>query len=110
MILGIGALLANSICPWLMQTVDTKGGVIDFRGLFIVPLVVSAVAAVASRCSSACPVPVRAQPSPRTEILSSCRKKSACSLSAAATWAPPMPGPTTASRLILRSSDSFAGG
>ncbi len=30
-ILGIGALLANSICPWLLQSVYTTGGVTDFR-------------------------------------------------------------------------------
>jgi nucleoside transporter len=37
MILGIGALVANSICPWLLQEVFTKNGVTDFRGLFLVP-------------------------------------------------------------------------
>jgi nucleoside transporter len=46
-ILGIGALLAYSICPWLMQTVYTKGGVVDFKGLFMVPLIVASAAAVA---------------------------------------------------------------
>ena len=30
-ILGIGALLANSICPWLIQNVYTHDGVTDFR-------------------------------------------------------------------------------
>jgi hypothetical protein len=37
MILGIGALVANSICPWLLQEVFTKNGMTDFRGLFLVP-------------------------------------------------------------------------
>ncbi len=45
-ILGVGALLANSICPWLMQTVYTKGGVTDFKDLFLVPLIVASGAAV----------------------------------------------------------------
>ncbi len=46
-ILGVGALLANSICPWLIQKVYTTGGVTDFRGLFIVPMAVASVAAIA---------------------------------------------------------------
>lgn len=37
MILGVGALVANTICPWLFQEVFTKDGVTDFRGLFLVP-------------------------------------------------------------------------
>jgi nucleoside transporter len=47
MILGIGALLANSICPVLMQKVFTANGVTDFRGLFLVPLACASVAAIA---------------------------------------------------------------
>jgi hypothetical protein len=46
-ILGVGALLANSICPWLIQKVYTEGGVTDFRGLFMVPLVAASAAAIA---------------------------------------------------------------
>jgi hypothetical protein len=46
-ILGVGALLANSICPWLMQKVYTVNGVVDFRGLFMVPLIVGSIGAVA---------------------------------------------------------------
>jgi MFS family permease len=46
-ILGIGALLANSICPWLLQSVYTSGGVTDFTGLFMVPLTAATVAAIA---------------------------------------------------------------
>jgi hypothetical protein len=45
-ILGIGALLANSICPWLLQSVYTTGGVTDFKGLFMVPLVAASLAAI----------------------------------------------------------------
>jgi nucleoside transporter len=46
-ILGVGALLANSLCPWLMQTVHTANGVTDFHGLFLVPLAVASTAAIA---------------------------------------------------------------
>lgn len=50
-ILGIGALIANSICPWLMQTVYTSstaaGAATDFKGLFFVPLIAASAAAVA---------------------------------------------------------------
>ncbi|MBM3836817.1 MAG: MFS transporter [Verrucomicrobia bacterium] len=38
MILGIGSLAANSVCPYLLQTVFTKDSVTDFRGLFLVPM------------------------------------------------------------------------
>ncbi len=44
MYLGIGALLANSVCPYLIQTVFAPQGVINFRGLFLVPTI-SAIAA-----------------------------------------------------------------
>jgi nucleoside transporter len=47
MILGVGALVANSICPKLMQTTFTQNGVTDFKGLFLVPLACSTAAAVA---------------------------------------------------------------
>ena len=47
MILGVGALAANSICPWLMQSVYTKDGVTDFRGLFLVPMAAAIVASLA---------------------------------------------------------------
>ena len=44
MILGVGALVANTICPGLLQVTFTHDGVTDFRGLFLVPCA-SAVAA-----------------------------------------------------------------
>jgi hypothetical protein len=46
MILGVGALVANSICPGLIQDTFTKGGVTDFKHLFFVPCF-SALAAAA---------------------------------------------------------------
>jgi MFS family permease len=45
-ILGVGALLAFSICPWLMQDIYTKAGVIDFKGLFLVPFATASIAAI----------------------------------------------------------------
>jgi nucleoside transporter len=47
MILGMGALIANSVCPYLLQKVFTHEGVVDFRGLFLVPLAVAVIAALA---------------------------------------------------------------
>jgi nucleoside transporter len=38
MILGVGALLANSVCPMLGQKVFSHNGATDFRGLFLVPM------------------------------------------------------------------------
>ena len=49
MILGIGALLANSICPWLLQEKFTNSvtKLTDFHGLFLVPMFSALGAAVA---------------------------------------------------------------
>jgi hypothetical protein len=47
MILGIGTLAANAICPWLIQVKFTAGGVTDFRGLFLLPCFIAIGAAVA---------------------------------------------------------------
>ncbi len=47
MILGVGALVANTVCPYLMQTVYTKDGVVDFKGLFLVPMAAAIVASLA---------------------------------------------------------------
>jgi MFS family permease len=46
-ILGVGALLAYSICPWLAQAVYTVNGATDFKGLFLVPLAAASAAAIA---------------------------------------------------------------
>jgi MFS family permease len=52
MILGIGALVANTICPRLIQdvfttTLEDGSKVTNFQGLFLVPLISAVVAAVA---------------------------------------------------------------
>ncbi len=47
MILGVGALVANSICPWLLQDVFTKDKITDWRGLFLVPCAAATLAAIA---------------------------------------------------------------
>jgi hypothetical protein len=46
MVLGLGALVANSICPWLIQEVYTVDGVTNFRGLFLVPCLTALGAAI----------------------------------------------------------------
>jgi len=49
MILGIGALLANSICPWLLQEKFTNVATtaVNFKGLFLVPMFAASTAAIA---------------------------------------------------------------
>ena len=47
MILGLGALLANSLCPYLGQKVFAHDGMTDFHGLFLVPMICGLVAAAA---------------------------------------------------------------
>ncbi len=51
MILGIGALVANTVCPKLIQdvyttTLENGTKVTDFQGLFLVPLISAVLAAV----------------------------------------------------------------
>ncbi len=46
-ILGIGSLAANYICPHLMQVTFTHGKVTDFHSLFLVPLAAATLAALA---------------------------------------------------------------
>lgn len=47
MILGVGSLVANSICPYLMQTTFTHDQKTDFHSLFLVPLAAAVFAALA---------------------------------------------------------------
>ena len=47
MVLGLGALLANSICPFLGQQVFTHDGITNYHGLFLVPMICGLIAAVA---------------------------------------------------------------
>jgi nucleoside transporter len=46
MILGIGSLVANSVCPYLMQSVFAHNGQTNFRGLFLVPLAAALLATI----------------------------------------------------------------
>lgn len=46
MVLGLGALVANSICPFLLQKTFTHNNLVDFKGLFLVPCFVALAAAV----------------------------------------------------------------
>jgi MFS family permease len=70
MIFGVGALVANTACPYLMQTVFTNPNnhVTDFRSLFLVPLFTAVLAAVIlalffhpPRKKEAVPAPVAAR-------------------------------------------------
>ncbi|MGO8674623.1 MAG: MFS transporter [Limisphaerales bacterium] len=45
-ILGIGPLVANIVCPYLMQKTFTHDGVTDFRSLFLVPLAAATLGAI----------------------------------------------------------------
>ncbi len=47
MIFGFGYIAANFVCPWLKQSVFTRGNVTDFKSLFLLPAVISLVTAVA---------------------------------------------------------------
>lgn len=47
MILGIGPLVANSVCPYLAQTVFARDGQTDYHSLFLVPMFAALGAAVA---------------------------------------------------------------
>jgi MFS family permease len=47
MILGVGVLVANSICPKLAQETFFRNGATDFHHLFLVPLTVALVSAAA---------------------------------------------------------------
>jgi MFS family permease len=47
MVLGVGALVANSICPYLLQNVFTQGGKTNFQSLFLVPMAAALLAAAA---------------------------------------------------------------
>jgi nucleoside transporter len=47
MILGLGALVANSICPVLAQSTFASHGVTDFHRLFLVPLIIALCSAIA---------------------------------------------------------------
>jgi MFS family permease len=46
MILGLGVLAANSLGPWLLQSVFTAAGVTDFRSMFLLPCLTALGAAV----------------------------------------------------------------
>ena len=46
MILGVGALIANSVGPWLLQSVFTVDGITDFRSMFLIPIAISVLSAL----------------------------------------------------------------
>jgi len=46
MILGMGPLIANWACPFLMQSVFTNDGITNFRSLFLIPLAAALLATI----------------------------------------------------------------
>jgi hypothetical protein len=68
MILGIGVLAANSICPYLMQDIFTRDGATNFRGLFLVPLAAAVVAAVSLALFFRPPTQASHAPTPKTAV------------------------------------------
>jgi len=46
MILGLGVLAANTLGPWLMQSVFTANGVTNFRSMFLLPCLTALGAAI----------------------------------------------------------------
>ncbi|SPE62871.1 Nucleoside:H symporter [Verrucomicrobia bacterium] len=67
-ILGLGALAANSICPYLIQEVFTRNNVTDFHGLFMVPLAVATLAAVVLALFFHPPPKPQPAPAPRDAV------------------------------------------
>ncbi len=45
MILGLGVIVANSLCPWLLQVKFTHDNLTDFQLLFLIPCAISLLAA-----------------------------------------------------------------
>ena len=84
MILGIGSLVANTICPKLIQEVYTSATttvvegkevitkVTDFHGLFLVPLICAVAGAVALALFFH--PPHRAAPEPEGEKITNARE------------------------------------
>jgi nucleoside transporter len=65
MVLGIGSMAANALCPYLLQNTFTHNGVADFRSLFLVPLGAALVAAIA--LALLFHPPAKGQPAPARE-------------------------------------------
>ncbi len=63
MILGLGVLTANTLGPWLLQSVFTAGGVTNFRHLFLLPCLTALGAAVVLALAFRPPA-VKAEPVP----------------------------------------------
>jgi uncharacterized membrane protein YeaQ/YmgE (transglycosylase-associated protein family) len=47
MILGVGSLAANTLCPWLKQAIYTVDGVTNYKAMFLLPCFAAIGAAVA---------------------------------------------------------------
>jgi len=47
MILGLGVIAANTICPWMTDVYTSKTGITDFHSLFLIAAGVALAATVA---------------------------------------------------------------
>jgi MFS family permease len=63
MILGLGVLAANTLGPWLLQSVFTAGGVTNFRSLFLLPCLTALGTAVVLALAFRPPA-VKVEPAP----------------------------------------------
>lgn len=68
MVLGIGALVANTVCPYFMQDQFTHNGVTDFRTMFLVPMGAALVAAIALALFFHPPAKKEPAPAPRDAV------------------------------------------
>ncbi len=64
MILGLGVLAANTLGPWLLQSVFTADGVTNFRSLFLLPCLTALGAAVVLALAFRPPAVKEAEPVP----------------------------------------------
>jgi len=60
MILGLGVLAANTVGPWLLQSVFTVAGVTNFRSLFLLPCLTALGAAILLALAFRPPAPAQA--------------------------------------------------
>ena len=68
MVLGIGALVANYICPILMQETFLHNGVTDFRSMFLIPLLAALLAAIALALLFHPPAKKKSEPTPQDAV------------------------------------------
>ena len=68
MILGLGVLVANSVCPWLAQEKFAVNGVTDFHHMFFVPLI-TALCTASALALFFWPPKKKTEPAPEMEVV-----------------------------------------